>query len=72
MIDNENTDKRGFAPDKEFADFIKDSRKKSILHELLAISAKSYIDGIQTALHSQQAAQAVTQYGHLNTRSKYD
>ena len=60
MIDNENTDtKRDFEPDKEFADFIKDSRKKSLLHDLLAISAKAYIDGINAALHCQHSAQAV-------------
>lgn len=60
MIDIENADaERKTDSDKELADFIKETRQKSVLHDFLAIAAKSYIDGINTALRCQNAAQAV-------------
>ena len=44
--------------EREFAEFIKESRDKAELHKLIAIAAQSYIDGIQIALRCQQATTA--------------
>lgn len=59
MTEKERADIKGEnSYDKELVTFIKETRKKTLLHEYLTIAAKSYIDGIQTALRCQQAAQA--------------
>ena len=59
MKQDKKTEERKYSddPPRELAAFLKESRRKSALHNFLGIAAKSYIDGMQAAIKCQNAAQ---------------
>lgn len=57
---DKKNNEREIEADREFAAFVKESRRNVALHNYIGVAAKSYIDGMKAALRCMAAAQSAT------------